>query len=327
MNLPSVASCDSARAHPPFLASSRPPQNLRNEPWLFYDVKQINSIRKSSISVPFHGGTPLDLYFLSEIHLLDVSHSRRTNLDVYRIRGCSASILPHIIQLFQNPMREVSHFRRSHLRMTCLPFASQNAPFPTSRAGRLAFSEDLYRFLSHLRMPCFNFALYYSLIAASYRPVHVIRISTRKILALRGLCAYRVFDPLFVSCWPMFVDLSVVRRRSARCLLKMCSRLRETQNRIQNIDNSRVIRSSLAAALNATAVYYLHHFSSDYIMFFMFSVIFARPMIFGSFLKPAFSLETSEICVEIDTVYLLFYDLNLIPFRRIRAFIRYVRTN
>ena len=40
--------------------------------------------------------------------------------------------------------------------------------------------------------------------------------------------------------------------------------------------------------------------------------------------KP-FSLETSEICVEIDTVYLLFCDLNLISFRRIRAFIRYFR--
>ena len=32
MTLPSVASCDSARTHPPFLASSRPPKNLRNEP-------------------------------------------------------------------------------------------------------------------------------------------------------------------------------------------------------------------------------------------------------------------------------------------------------
>ena len=133
--------------------------------------------------------------------------------------------------------------------MTCLPFASQKSAFPTSRAGRLAFQEDLYRFLSHLRMPCFNFTSYYSLIAVSYRSVHVIRVSTRKILALRGLCAYRVFDPRFESCWPMFADLSVVRRRSARCLLKLCSRIRETQNRIQNIDTSRVIRSSLAAAL------------------------------------------------------------------------------
>ena len=137
----------------------------------------------------------------------------------------------------------------SHLRMTCLPFASQYSAFPTSRAGRVAFSEDLYRFLSHLRMPCFNFTSYYSLIAVSYRSVHVIRVSTRKILALRGLCAYRVFDPRFVSCWPMFADLSVVRRRSARCLLKLRSRLRQTQNRMQIIDTSRVIRSSLAAAL------------------------------------------------------------------------------
>ena len=60
-------------------------------------------------------------------------------------------------------------------------------------------------------------------------------------------------------------------------------------------------------------------------MLFMFSVIFARPIIFESFLKPAFSLETSEISVEIDTVYLLFCDVNRISIRRIRAFIRYIR--
>ena len=137
----------------------------------------------------------------------------------------------------------------SHLRMTCLPFASQTLVFPTSLAGRLAFSEGLYRFLSHLRMPCFNFISYYSLIAVSHRSVNVIRVSTRKNLALRGLCAHRVFNPRFVSCWPMFADLSVVRRRSARCLLKLCSRLRQTQNRMQIFDTSRVIRSSLAAAL------------------------------------------------------------------------------
>jgi len=47
MNLPFVASCDSASTHPPFLASSRPPKNLRNEPWSVYYVKQINSILKS----------------------------------------------------------------------------------------------------------------------------------------------------------------------------------------------------------------------------------------------------------------------------------------
>ena len=129
----------------------------------------------------------------------------------------------------------------SHLRMLCFYITSYYLVFPTSRAGRLAFSEDLYRFLSHLRMPCFNFTSYYSLIAVSYRSVHVIRVSTRRILALRGLCAYRVFDPRFVSCWPMFADMSVVRRRSARCLLKLRSRLRQTQNRIQQIDTSRTI--------------------------------------------------------------------------------------
>ena len=115
MTLPSVASCDSARTRPPFLASSRPPKNLRNEHCFCYYVKHINSIHNSSIFVPFQGGTPLDLYFLSEIRLLDVSHSRRTNLDFYRICGCSASTLPHIIQLFQNPMRDVSHFRRTYV--------------------------------------------------------------------------------------------------------------------------------------------------------------------------------------------------------------------
>ena len=114
MILPSVASCDSARTHPPFLASSRPPQNLRNKPWFVYYIKQINSIRKSSIFDPFQGGTPLDLYFLSEIHLLDASHSRRNNLDLFRICGCSASTFPYIIQLFQNSMRDVWHFRRTN---------------------------------------------------------------------------------------------------------------------------------------------------------------------------------------------------------------------
>ena len=34
----------------------------------------------------------------------------------------------------------------------------------------------------------------------------------------------------------MFADLSVVKRRCALCLLKLFSRLRETQHRIQQID-------------------------------------------------------------------------------------------
>ena len=92
----------------------------------------------------------------------------------YKICGCSAFTLHHIIQF-------------------C----------PISRAGRLAFSEDLCRFLSHLRMPCFSFTSYDSLIAVSYRFVHLIQVSTRKILALRRFCAYRVFDPRFVSYWPV----------------------------------------------------------------------------------------------------------------------------
>ena len=132
----------------------------------------------------------------------------------------------------------------SHLRMTCFPFASQYSAFPASRAGRVAFSEDLYRCLSHLRMPCFSFTSYSSLFAVLYRSVHEICVSTRRKLALRGLCAYRVFDPRFASCWPMLADLSVIRRRSVRCLLKLCSRLRQTQNRMQIIDTSRVIRLS-----------------------------------------------------------------------------------
>ena len=84
----------------------------------------------------------------------------------------------------------------------------------------------------------------------------------RSNVALRGLCkgflpklvrtslwaafaAYLVFDPRFVSCWPMFADLSVVKRRCALCLLKLSSRLRETRNRIQQIDPSRSICSIL----------------------------------------------------------------------------------
>ena len=140
------------------------------------------------------------------------------------------------------------------LMSTSIAFAHDLSPiyltkfsFSNIPCGTSSFSEDLYRFLSHLRMPCFNFTSYYSLIAVSYRSVHVIRVSTRKILALRGLCAYRVFDPRFVSCWPMFANLSVVRRRSARCLLNLCSRLRQAQNRKQNIDTSRVIRSCSGA--------------------------------------------------------------------------------
>ena len=86
-----------------------------------------------------------------------------------------------------------------------------------------------------------------------------IAVSDRSNVALRGLCGdfcqnsseprcgrslrHRVFDPRFVSCWPMFADLSVVKRRCALCLLKLRSRLRETRNRIQKIDPSRTICS------------------------------------------------------------------------------------
>ena len=87
----------------------------------------------------------------------------------------------------------------SHLRLTCFPFTAQYSAFPTSHAGRVAFSEDLYRFLSHLRMTCFNFTSCSSNFAVLYRSVHGIRVSTRRKVALRGLCAYRLFDPRFVS--------------------------------------------------------------------------------------------------------------------------------
>ena len=241
MTLPSVASCDSALTHPPFVASSRPPKNLRNEPRFFDYVKQINSIRKSSI---FDGeliflelNPPFGCFAFSEDQSRFLSHLRM--LCLYITSDYSAFRKSHA----RHPALSEDLCRHlSHLRMTCLPFASQSSAFPTSLAGRLAFSEDLCRFLSHLRMPCFNLTSYHSFIAVSYRSVHVIRVSTRQILALRGLCAYRVFDPRFVSCWPMFADLSVVRRRSALCLLKLCFRLRQTQNRIQKIYTSRTIR-------------------------------------------------------------------------------------
>ena len=53
--------------------------------------------------------------------------------------------------------------------------------------------------------------------------------------------AYRVFERRFALCWPMFADLSGVKRRCALCLLKLGFRLRETQHRIQQIDTSRTI--------------------------------------------------------------------------------------
>ena len=88
----------------------------------------------------------------------------------------------------------------SRLRMLCIYITEYYLALPTFHSRRAAF----YRYLSHLRMTC-----------REYRSVYVIRVSTRQILALRELCAYCVFDPRFVSCWPMFADLSVVRRRCA----------------------------------------------------------------------------------------------------------------
>ena len=117
MILPSVASCDFARTHPPFLASSRSLKNLKKENLqkVIYFICKVY-YKNVSFLTP---GDPRPLwtynYFLSEIHLLNVSHSRRTNLDFYRICGCSASTLFHIIQLLQNSMRDIPHFRRTYV--------------------------------------------------------------------------------------------------------------------------------------------------------------------------------------------------------------------
>ena len=145
-------------------------------------------------------------------------------IDFYRVCGCSASILLHIIQLCQHSIRDVPHSIDIY-RICAWPAVSialyTKSGFPLVKSSL-----------------CASFIKF---TAVSYRSVHVIRVSTRQILALRELCAYCVFDPRFVSCWPMFADLSVVRRRSARCLLKLCSRLRQTQYRIHKIDTSRTI--------------------------------------------------------------------------------------
>ena len=109
MILPSVASCDFARTHPPFLASYRSLKNLKKKTLQKVISCTCKVLIKSDISEPRRPKTLLDLYFLSEICLLNVSHSRRTNLDFYRICGCSASILLHIIQLCQHSIRDVPH--------------------------------------------------------------------------------------------------------------------------------------------------------------------------------------------------------------------------
>ena len=68
--------------------------------------------------------TPLDLYFLSEIHLLDVSHSRRTNLDFIAF----ADALPlHYLILF------------SFSKIPCETSRIFGGPMSTS----IAFAHDL----------------------------------------------------------------------------------------------------------------------------------------------------------------------------------------
>ena len=149
MILPSVASCDSARTHPPFLASSRPPKNLRNEPCFCDYVKHINSIRTIQYLTLFNPFGPIFLewnppfgcFAFSEDHSRCLSHLRM--LCLYITSYYSAFPKSHARRL---AFSEDLCRHLSHLRMTCPPFASQNLVFPISRAGRVAFSEDLHRF-------------------------------------------------------------------------------------------------------------------------------------------------------------------------------------
>ena len=72
---------------------------------------------------------PLDLYFLSEIHLLDVSHSRRTNLFFFFICIAFADALPlHYLILF------------SFAKIPCETSRIFGGPMSTS----IAFAHDLF---------------------------------------------------------------------------------------------------------------------------------------------------------------------------------------
>ena len=85
-NIILFASCDSACKRPPFLASYRSLKNLKRKTQIVIDLCVIWVSKVIFLS----SGDPaalLDIYFLSEICLLNVSQSRRTNLDFYRICG------------------------------------------------------------------------------------------------------------------------------------------------------------------------------------------------------------------------------------------------
>ena len=116
------------------------------------------------------------------------------------------------------------------------------------RARRIAFSDDLCRYVSHLRMTCFYIISCSSPFAVSYRHVHGIRVSTHRT----SLCT--VFASIAFSTFASYRYLHGIRtstRRTSLCAVfdKHRFRLRQAQNRMQQIDTSRTICSSLAAAL------------------------------------------------------------------------------
>ena len=141
MIFPSVASCDFARTHPLFLASICSFKNIKKSFQQVIDF--IHDIfYKRVIFDPRSPKTPLDLYFLSEILVLDFSHSRRTHIDFYRICGCSASTLFYIIQLCEIP---------------CETFRIFGGPMSTS----IAFAHDPFpiclTIFSFSNIPCGTF--------------------------------------------------------------------------------------------------------------------------------------------------------------------------
>ena len=123
------------------------------------------------------------------------------------------SRLPHNIQLFQHPVRDVSHSRMTYV--------------------------DL---LSHLRMTCFHFTSCSSPFAVSYRSVHGIQVSTRRKVA--------VFAPIAIST---LVSYRCVRgiwtssRRTALCALFLRNVFSPTPNATSNANNRHLSRFSAAA--------------------------------------------------------------------------------
>ena len=221
---------------------------------LFYYVKHVNSICKSSIVDPFQGGTPLDLIFLewnppferfafSEDLCRFLSHLRMLCLYITWYSSAFSKSHARRIAYSEDLCRHLSH-----LRMTCFLFASQYSAFPTPRAGPVAFSEDLYRFPSHLRMPCFNFTSCSSLSAVSYRSVHGTRVSTRR----RSLCAG--FAPIAFST---LVSYRCVRRirtstpRTALCAMFLRNAFSPTPRTKSNANNRHLSNDTLVSRSGA----------------------------------------------------------------------------